>query len=98
MKSALTEGSRCDIYYAHPYSSFERGTNENHNGIIRRFIKKGTDITDINKSKVREVQDWMNNYPKKSLNGLTPIEKAHEMWGKDFKLPAFLEKQEGIPK
>jgi hypothetical protein len=39
-----------------------------------------------------------NNYPRKSLNGLTPIEKAHEMWGKDFKLPAFLEKQEEIPK
>jgi IS30 family transposase len=98
MKSVLTKGSRCDIYYAHPYSSFERGTNENHNGIIRRFIKKGTDITDINKRKIREIQDWMNNYPRKSLNGLTPIEKAHEMWGKDFKLPAFLEKQEGIPK
>ena len=98
MKSVLTKGSRCDIYYAHPYSSFERGTNENHNGIIRRFIQKGTDITDINKRKIREIQDWMNNYPRKSLNGLTPIEKAHEMWGKDFKLPAFLEKQEGIPK
>ena len=98
MKSVLTKGSRCDIYYAHPYSSFERGTNENHNGIIRRFIPKGTDITDINKKKIREIQDWMNNYPRKSLNGLTPIEKAHEMWGNDFKLPAFLETQEGIPK
>lgn len=98
MKSVLTKGSRCDIYYAHPYSSFERGTNENHNGIIRRFIPKGTDITAINKRKIREIQDWMNNYPRKSLNGLTPIEKAHEMWGKDFKLPAFLETQEGIPK
>ena len=98
MKSVLTKGTRCDIYYAHPYSSFERGTNENHNGIIRRFIKKGTDITDINKREIREIQNWMNNYPRKSLNGLTPIEKAHEMWGEDFKLPAFLEKQEGIPK
>jgi len=98
MKSVLTKGTRCDIYYAHPYSSFERGTNENHNGIIRRFIKKGIDITDINKREIREIQNWMNNYPRKSLNGLTPIEKAHEMWGKDFKLPAFLEKQEGIPK
>ena len=38
MKSVLTKGSRFDVYYAHPYSSFERGTNENHNGIIRRFI------------------------------------------------------------
>ncbi len=61
---------------------FERGINENHNGIIRRFIQKGTDITDINKRKIREIQDWMNNYPRKSLNGLIPIEKAHEMWGK----------------
>ena len=66
--------------------------------LLEDLLKQGTDITDINKSKVREVQDWMNNYPRKSLNGLTPIEKAHEMWGKDFKLSAFLEKQEGIPK
>jgi len=98
MKSVLTKGQRCDIYYAHPYSSFERGTNENHNGIIRRFIKKGTDITDINKREIREIQNWMNNYPRKSLNGLTPIEKSREMWGSALKIPGFLEIQEGIPK
>lgn len=98
MKSVLTKGQRFNLYYAHPFSSFERGTNENHNGIIRRFIPKGKDITEVPKKKIRWIQNWMNNYPRKSLEGLTPIEKALEMWGNDFNLPAFLEIQEGIPK
>jgi IS30 family transposase len=41
---ALSAKQRLSLYFAHPYSSFERGANDNHNGIIRRFISKGSDL------------------------------------------------------
>ena len=96
VKSALTQGKRLDLFYAHPYSSFERGTNENHNGIIRRWIPKGQDLSDIPKKKIRWIQDWMNTYPRRSLGGLTPIEKFKQMNGENFKLPSFIETKDII--
>jgi len=93
-KSVLTKGKRFNLFYAHPYSSFERGTNENHNGIIRRFIPKGKEITKIPKKKIRWIQNWMNTYPRKSLGGLTPIEKFNEMNEEKYRLPSFLEIKE----
>jgi len=95
IKSVLTKGKRFDIYYAHPYSSYERGLNENHNGIIRRFIPKGTDITSIPAKRIREIQDWMNTYPRKSLGGLTPIEKYREICGEKNNLPSYIAAKEG---
>lgn len=62
------------IYFAHPYSSFERGTNENHNGIIRRFIPKGKSIDDISQKLIDRAENFMNNLPRKILGYLTPIE------------------------
>jgi len=62
------------------YSSYERVLNENHNGIIIRFIPKGTDITLIPAKVIKEIQDWMNNYPRKSLDGFPPIEKYKEIY------------------
>ncbi|MDO6299408.1 IS30 family transposase [Enterococcus gallinarum] len=62
------------VYFTHPYSSWERGTNENHNGIIRRFIPKGTRLAEISHSHIRRVQDWMNNYPRRILGYATPLE------------------------
>lgn len=61
------EKKRVELYYAHPYSSWERGTNENSNKLIRRFIPKGTDIGKISKSRIKYIQNWMNNYPRKIL-------------------------------
>jgi len=58
---------RTKIYYAHPYSSWERGTNENSNKLIRRFIPKGTDIGKVSKEKIKYVENWMNNYPRRIL-------------------------------
>lgn len=62
------------VYFTHPYSSWERGTNENHNGIIRRFIPKGTRLAEVSLSHIRRVQDWMNNYPRRILGYATPLE------------------------
>lgn len=55
---------RTMVYYAHPYCSGERGSNENNNRLIRRFIPKKTDITPITEEFIQYVQDWINNYPR----------------------------------
>ena len=60
---------RTQIYYCHPYSSWERGTNEQTNGIIRRFIPKGEVISLFTKEDIKEIEDWLNNYPRRMFNG-----------------------------
>jgi len=55
---------RTHIYYAHPYCSGERGSNENGNRLIRRFIPKGTDITLISEEFIKYIENWINNYPR----------------------------------
>ena len=52
---------RVAVYYAHPYRSGERGSNENNNRLIRRFIPKGVDITPISEEYIQSIEDWMNN-------------------------------------
>ena len=59
---------RTHIYYAHPYCSGERGTNENSNRLIRRFIPKGTDITPISEEYIAYIENWINNYPRAIFN------------------------------
>lgn len=60
------------IYFAHPYCSHERGTNENHNRLIRRFLPKGTKET--TPEEVAKIENWINNYPKKIFDYKTPFE------------------------
>ena len=60
-----SKGNRVKVYYAHPYSSWERGTNENINKLIRRFIPKGTDIDEISEKRIKYIEDWINNYPRR---------------------------------
>ena len=57
--------NRTICYYAHPYSAWERGSNENANKLIRRFIPKGTDIGKLAAKDIKRVEQWMNNYPRK---------------------------------
>jgi len=72
--SVLCRSSRTRIYYAHPYSSWERGSNENANRIIRRFIPKGCDISKFTHKQIRRIEEWINNYPRKILNFKTAEE------------------------
>ena len=65
--------SREHIYYAHPYTSWERGTNENHNRLIRRWLPKGTKKT-TPKEVAFIIENWINNYPKKCLDYKSPRE------------------------
>jgi len=69
-KSLFSKKKRFKMYYAHPYSAWERGSNENANGIIRRFFPKGTDFGKVSLMEIRWVEDWMNNYPRRILGGI----------------------------
>jgi IS30 family transposase len=70
----LTEQTGTAIYFAHPYSSWERGTNENTNGLIRRFLPKKTDFNLVPESELKSIQNKLNNRPRKILQYLTPNE------------------------
>lgn len=72
----LIRAVKCPIYYCHSYAAWEKGSNENHNRMIRRWLPKGTDFTKISKKQVAAIQDWMNNYPRKVLDWKTPLEAA----------------------
>ena len=64
----IKKASKCnEVYYAHPYSSWERGSNENGNRILRRFVPKGTDIGKLTAKELQRIEDWVNNYPRKIL-------------------------------
>src|SRR5690554_67316 len=70
----IEKDGRTIQYYAHPYSSWERGTNENLNKEIRRFFPKKTKFDNVTEKQIKKVQNWMNNKPRKVLNFYTPIE------------------------
>ena len=55
------------IYYAHPYSAYERGLNEKQNSMIRRFFPKGRSLDDASPLAVQQVQDWINRFPRKDF-------------------------------
>ena len=67
--------SSIDIYYCHPYASFERGTNEKQNSLIRRFIPKGTSITEYSDKAIQAVENWINDLPRALFGFVTSKEK-----------------------
>ena len=70
----LSRQTGMQVYFAHPYSSWERGTNENTNGLIRRFFPKGTDFRLVDERQLQEVQNKLNSRPRKVLGYKTPAE------------------------
>jgi IS30 family transposase len=67
-RSCQGESLRTKVYFAHPYSSYERGSNENYNGFVRRFFHKGTDFSTVSQEQVAYVQNAINDYPRRILN------------------------------
>ena len=65
---------RTTVYYCHPYSSYERGTNERLNREIRRKLPKGTNFNKVSDKEIKAVEDWVNNYPKAVLGYATANE------------------------
>jgi len=76
----VSEAIDTDFYFAHPYSSWERGLNEHTNGLIRQYLPKKTDFTQISKEEITTIQDKLNHRPRKVLNYRTP----YEVFFKDF--------------
>ncbi|WP_298019434.1 IS30 family transposase [uncultured Dysosmobacter sp.] len=70
-RSAIRKGKRTKFYYCHPYSSFERGSNENQNKMIRRQHPKGTDFGKVSTAAIKKTEAWINNYPRKVLGWKT---------------------------
>lgn len=68
IKTALN----ADVYFAHPYSSWERGLNENTNGLIRQYFTKGSSFENITDKDVEDVMKQLNHRPRKTLNYKTP--------------------------
>lgn len=60
------------VYFSHPYASYERGTSENQHKLIRRFIPKSQPISQVSQQQTLRIQKWMNTYPRKQLNYRTP--------------------------
>ena len=75
----VKEKLQVDTYFAHPYSSWERGLNENHNGLIRQYLPKGMPLDKVTQSQVIEIQYKLNDRPRKLLGFKTPNEVYHEM-------------------
>lgn len=61
--AGLSKIQGTQVYFAHPYSPWERGTNENHNGLIREFISKGHSLHNYDITEIQTVQDALNDRP-----------------------------------
>lgn len=70
------KGQRVQVFYAHPYRSGERGSNENANRLIRRFIPKGTVITNISEEYIQKIEDWINNLLRPMFGFKSSLEMA----------------------
>lgn len=73
LTKSIFGGKRFDVWYCHSYAAWEKGTNENHNRMIRRWFPKGTDFSKVKEKEVAALQEWMNGYPRKELEWKTPM-------------------------
>ena len=70
----IEETLHCNTYFCDPYCAWQKGTNENTNGLLREFYPKGMDLSEVNKEELQHILDLMNNRPRKCLDYKTPNE------------------------
>ena len=70
----FTKETKMKVYFAHPRSPWERGTNENTNGLIRQFFPKGTNFNNVTRQEIKRAQRLLNERPRKTLGWKTPYE------------------------
>lgn len=75
----FTKDTRIQVYFADPHSPWQRGTNENTNGLIRQYFPKGIDFRTVSKQEIRLVQDQLNDRPRKALQYLKPDEAFSQL-------------------
>ena len=75
---SVAETLRIKVYFADPYSAWQRGLNENTNGLIRQYVPKGSDVRVLTDEQIQHIMDRLNNRPRKSLGYLTPNEVFYE--------------------
>lgn len=75
----ISESLNVDFYFANPYHSWERGANENLKGLVRQYFPKKTDFSTITDQQIQEVENKLNNRPRKRLNFETPLEAMDEL-------------------
>lgn len=78
---SIAEALETDFYFAHAYSSWERGTNENTNGLIRQYFPKGSDFTAITQADIDHVMNQLNSRPRKRLGYQTPSQVFSKLTG-----------------
>jgi len=75
----FTKDTKMKVYFAHPRSPWERGTNENTNGLIRQFFPKGTNFNEVTRKEIKHAQDLLNGRPRKTLDWKTPYEAMEQL-------------------
>lgn len=75
----FTKNTKVQVYFTHPYSPWERPTNENTNGLLRDYFPKGTDLSSVTKKRLKQVQNELNERPRKVLDYHTPKEVFDKM-------------------
>ena len=70
----IAQQLKADFYFAHPYASWERGLNENTNGLVRQYFPKKSEFSKISDPQIKEVEERLNNRPRKTLGYKTPNE------------------------
>jgi len=80
----ITKMTGVKVCFADPRSPWQRGTNENTNGLVRQYFPKGTDFNKVSRYQIKKVQNLLNTRPRKTLNWLTPQEAFARIIGKVF--------------
>jgi transposase, IS30 family len=76
----MEKDNRTNVYYAHPYSSYERGSNENWNGLVRRFLPKGSSFEELSEEAINKILNYINTMPRK----LFKYKTAMDLWEEEI--------------
>jgi transposase, IS30 family len=77
--ASLTVATGVPIYFCDPHSPWQRGSNENTNGLLRQYLPKGSDLSKVTPAELRRIQRSLNDRPRRTLGYVTPSEKLLEV-------------------